>query len=361
MHGFGRRAKRVLETARADVAELIGALPEEIFFTGSGTESDNLAILGAARANSQHGNHIIVSAIEHKAILEPAKQLAEEGFEVTKLPVNRHGIVKASDLMRLMRDDTILVSIMYANNEIGTIEPIAELARAVKTRAGSGFKPIFHTDACQAAGSLTLDVDKLGVDLMSLNGSKIYGPKGIGVLYKRTNINLDPIVVGGSQENGLRAGTENVPAAVGFAKALQIVQQRRLAESIRLIKLRDYFITNLIQAVPQAILNGPPAKRLSNNVHVSIPNVEGESMLLMLDQFGIAASTGSACAATDLQPSHVLLAIGQSPEVAHGSLRFSLGNDTTKAEIDHVLMVFPGIVNTLTSISALTAHSYVNR
>ena len=355
MHESGRRAKAAIDGARAAVAEVLGCEPREVIFTGSGTESDNTALLGAARAARAHGTHVIISAVEHKAVLESAQQLKNEGFEVSIAPVDAYGTVNVEEVMRLVTDQTVLVSVMYANNEIGTVEPIQGLSVALRARrAGKAF-PLLHTDACQAAGFLPLKVAELGVDLMSLNGSKIYGPRGIGILYKKNGVTILPLIVGGEQEQHLRAGTESVPLIIGFAAALQKAERLRVAESARLTALRDYFTRELLTKIPRAVLNGHPTNRLPNNVHISMPYVEGESMLLMLDKHSIEASTGSACSAYDLQPSHVLLAIGQTPELAHGSIRFSLGRHTTKEELDYVLSVFPGIVERLTQLSALTA------
>ncbi len=355
MHTSGRRAGQALRRARADVASVINSLPSEVIFTSSGTESDNLALIGTARAYRSQGNHIVISSIEHKAVIEAAELLKKDGFYVSVVPVLHDGLVDIAQCVSLVNEKTILVSVMYANNEIGTIEPIKEIAAALKNFRGSRPFPLFHTDACQAAGALSLDVRELGVDLMTLNGAKIYGPKGTGILYKRSGVRIDPLIVGGEQEMNLRGGTENLPLIIGFAEALKKVDTKRTSESARLTILRDYFIKRLFHEVPGAILNGHPRERLPGNIHISIPHVEGESMLLMLDTYGIEVSTGSACSALDLKPSHVLLAIGQSSEFAHGSIRFSLGRETTKREIEDVMKVFPGIVENLRGISALTS------
>ncbi len=354
LHQSGRKARAVIEKMRRVVAEVLRSLPEEIIFTGSGTESNNLAILGVARKNRQFGNHIIISAIEHKSILESAELLLNEGLEVSVLPVDKYGLINVEECLNLIKKETILISVMYANNEIGTIEPIKKLADSLKKRRGLKSFPLLHTDACQAAGFLTLDVSWLDVDLMTLNGSKIYGPKGVGILYKKKNVSISPIIVGGNQENKMRAGTESVPLIVGFGEALCKADFLQKIESRRLTLLRDYFLQNLFAKIPNAVLNGHGENRLPNNINVSIPNIEGESILLMLDQLGIEVSTGSACSSNDLKPSHVLLAIGQSPELAHGSIRFSLGRCTTKENLDYVLEVFPKIVRRLNSMSALT-------
>ena len=355
MHASGRRAAQAIAEAKDTVARVLACAPEEIIFTGSGTESDNLALLGAARANRARGRHIIVSAIEHKAVLEAATQLEREGFEISIAPVLESGLLDLLEFKRLLRDDTILVSIMYANNEIGTIEPLATIAALIKKHRGQRQFPLLHTDACQAAGFLSLDVTLLGVDLMTLNGSKIYGPKGVGILYKKNGVLLEPVIVGGEQEQGLRAGTESVPLIVGCAAALLLADESKDAESARQKGLRDYFIDRMRATVPEARLNGHQEQRLPNNAHFSFPHIEGESILLMLDRLGVEASTGSACSARDLRPSHVLLALGQNAELAHGSIRFSLGRYTTRDELDYCLSILPDIVSRLNSLSALTA------
>lgn len=345
----GQQAKNALEQARLTVGNLLGANPEEIIFTSGGTESDNLALLGVARANKKKGKHIITSTIEHHAVLHTAQQLENEGFDVTYVPVESSGIVDPAKVKAAMRDDTILVSIMYANNEIGTIQPIAKIGRACKKRGIP-----FHTDACQATGALMLNVDRLHVDLMTINGSKMYGPKGVGVLYVRKNVDIDPIMYGGQQEKGMRPGTENVAGIIGLTKALELAEKDREKESSRLTKLRDYMIKELQKRIPKTELNGDPLNRLPNNVNISILEIEGEALLLRLDMKGINASSGSACTSGSLDPSHVILALGKTHLIAHGSIRFSLGKSTTKKEIDYVLDVLPGIVNDLRAISPLS-------
>ncbi len=351
LHASGRKSLRVIEKTRSVVANVLSCNPEEIIFTGSGTESDNLALLGVARANKDRGRHIIISAIEHKAVIKSARLLEREGFEISIAPVLESGIIDMEHLAKLLREDTILVSVMYANNEIGTIEPVLEISALIKKYSKGEQFPILHTDACQATGFLSLDVQKLGADLVTLNSSKAYGPRGVGVLYKRNNIRMDSIIVGGEQEMSLRAGTQNVPAIVGFAEALSLAEQMRTEESPRLKKLRDYFIDRVSAGVPGAHLNGHREKRLPGNIHFSFPNVEGESILLMLDNAGVEVSTGSACSARDLRPSHVLLALGRSAELAYGSIRFSLGRYTTHEELDYVLSILPSIINKLNSFS----------
>ncbi|MDE2144356.1 MAG: cysteine desulfurase [Patescibacteria group bacterium] len=359
LYKLGREARSAMEKARDEVAKILGAEPEEITFTGSGTESDNLAIIGTAKAYEFSGKHIIISSIEHSAVIEAADKLRKEGFEVTTIGVLKNGVIKLDELKKALRPDTTIVSIMYANNEIGTIQPIREIADIIKefrvkqNRSPLSGLPLFHSDACQAAGALPLNVNKLGVDLLTLNGGKIYGPKGVGCLYHRRSVRLDPYIVGGGQEKNIRSGTESVALIVGFAKALSLSAKNAMSENKRLKNLRDYFIKQLTSSIPKTTLNGHPAKRLPNNVNVSIFGIEGESMILALDSFGVYASTGSACAARSLLPSHVLLAIGLSPELAHGSLRFTLGRKTTKADIDRVMKILPDVVEELRKISPI--------
>lgn len=347
MHSYGLEAANALQKARLSVAKSINALPEEIIFTGSGTESINLAIKGIAFAYKDKGKHIITSKIEHHAVLHSCEYLEKhEGFEVTYLNVDRHGIIKLDELKKAIRPDTILISIMYANNEIGSIQPVKEIAAIAKTH-----NVFFHSDACQAAGYLDINVKNLGVDLMTINSSKIYGPKGVGMLFVRKGIKLVPLMHGGVQEFGLRAGTENVPGIIGFAKALELAQRERIKESKRVSALRDKLIKGILSSIPKTILNGHPSKRLPNNVNVSFVDVEGEAILLELNEKGICASAGSACTSLKLEPSHVILATGLPFEAAHGSIRFSLGKYTTKKDINFVLKVLPSIIERLRSIS----------
>jgi len=359
LHQFGRKAKLALEKARQQVADLIGAATDEIIFTGSGTESDNLAILGAAKAYKQKGQHLITSNIEHKAVLNPMKKLSQEGFEVDFLKVDYEGLLAVDQIQQAINNKTTLVSVIYASNEIGVIQPIAEIGKMIKEIRAKRKENaidvplIFHIDACQAAGYLSLDVNNLGVDLLTLNGSKIYGPKGVGVLYVRKGIMLEPIILGGDQEGGVRPGTENIPGTVGLGIALDIAQKIRQEESNREKSLRDYFIRRLIDEIPGVVLNGHATKRLPNNINISVLGIEGEAMLLWLDKYGIAASTGSACDSRHLEPSHVILALGKSHEYAHGSLRLTLGRKTTKREIDYFMNVFPKIVRQLRKISTI--------
>lgn len=358
----GRRAKEALDQARETIAQILRCRPEEITFTGGGTEAINLAIFGAARMYQEQGKHIITTKIEHHAVLHSVEALVKEGFEVTYLEVDEYGLVDPEAVRKALRPDTILVSIMYANNEIGTIEPIEEIGKVIKefrksqsvgqvSNVRGQMFPLFMTDACQAAGALDLEVDKLGVDLFAFNGSKIYGPKGVGALYARRGVRLKPLIYGGGQENNLRSGTENVPGIVGLAKALELAQKERQEENVRLAGLRDYFIGRLLTEIPKTVLNGHPVRRLPNNVNVSVLDIEGEGVILYLDAKGVYISTGSACTSTTLDPSHVILAIGQPYEYAHGSLRFTLGKRTTKEDLDYVMKVFPGVVEKLRKMS----------
>ncbi len=351
MHSVGLRAKEAVQNARSKVAKIIGAKAKEIVFTGSGTESINLAIKGVARTLKRggKGSHIITSKIEHHAVLDSCGYLEKnEGFKVTYLDVDRYGLVDLGELEKAIKSETILITIIYANNEIGTIEPIKEIAKIAKRH-----NILFHTDACQAGCTQDMNVKNLGADLMTLNGSKIYGPKGVGILYLKTGTPIEPILHGGGQEGGLRSGTENVTGIVGFSKALEICQKNREREAKRLAELRDYFIKEILNSIPETILNGHPKKRLPNNVNISVLNVEGESILLKLNELGVYASSGSACTSKSLDPSHVIIALGMPYEVAHGSLRFSLGKKTTKSDIDFVLSALPKIVRDLRKISPI--------
>lgn len=353
-HTSGKSAKDAIQAARKKIAGILHVGSDEILFTSGGTESDNLAVLGVARANVAHGKHLIVSAIEHHAVLEAAMFLEKkEGFSVTYLKPDRDGIITPDQVFEALRPDTTLVSIMYANNEIGTIEPISEIGNVIqkyRSERKNAF-PVFHTDACQAAGYSDVNVEKLHVDLLTLNGSKIYGPKGIGLLYLHRGLKIQPLQFGGAQERGLRPGTENVACIVGLAEAFEIVQMEKEKESARLSELRDFFIKELLACLPKIRLNGHATQRIPNNVNISVMDVEGEALLLYLDAAGIYASTGSACASASLDPSHVILALGLPYEVAHGSLRFSLGRETTKKDIKYVLKVIPALVEKLRSIS----------
>lgn len=352
-HAAGLAAKKAVDAARKSIATLLNAHADEIVFCSGGTESDNLAILGLIRANKAKVKHVITSAIEHPAVLEPLTHLRDAGeIELTILSVDKFGMIDVRELEKALRAETILVSIMYANNEIGTIEPIADLGRALLKwrKAHNTPFPYFHTDACQAAGALDLDVERLHVDLMTLNGSKIYGPKGVGLLFVRRGVELAPQVYGGGQERGVRSGTENVPGIVGLAAALEIAQAEKEKENARLSKLRDKLIAGLLK-IPKTRLNGHPTERLPNNVNISFLDAEGEAAVLYLDAQGIYCSTGSACASGSLDPSHVILAIGLRYEAAHGSLRFTLGHATKPSDIDYVLKVVPDVMAKLRHMS----------
>ncbi|MBL7126252.1 MAG: cysteine desulfurase NifS [Dehalococcoidales bacterium] len=348
IYACGQDAKEAIEGARASVAALIGAHEDEIVFTSGGTEADNAALKGVAYANSGRGNHIITSAIEHHAILETGHYLETQGFEVTILPVDKYGMVDPDDVRRAITDKTIIVSIMNANNEIGTIQPIAEIARV--TRDAGVY---LHTDAVQTVGRIPFSVDGLGVDLLSMSAHKLYGPKGVGVLYVRKGTKLVSFMHGGEQESGRRASTHNVPGIVGLGKAAQIAQREMDEEAERVTRLRDKLINGILENLDHARLNGHPRVRLPNNVNVSISYAEGEAMCLNLDREGICCSTGSACSSAATEPSHVLLALGLDPLQAHSSLRFSLGKWTTEEEIDRVLDVLPRIVGKLRAMSPL--------
>ena len=347
LYSKGREAMTAVESARKMVADFFSCLPKEVVFEGSGTESDNHAIIGTALANQARGKHIITTAIEHHAVLHACEFLESQGFTVTYLPVDKSGLVTPKQVVDAVRPDTILVSIMYANNEIGTIEPIAEIAEKLREKNP---QIIFHTDACQAAGFFDLNVQKLGVDLLTVNGSKVYGPKGTGALYIRNGVAVANLIHGGAQENSRRAGTENVAGIVGLATALTIAKKEGAKESVRLIKMRDQLIKGLLK-MPKVILNGHPFKRLPNNVNVTIADLEGEGLLLYLDSLGISASTGSACTSASLDPSHVITAIGLPYEMAHGSIRFSFGRCNKPSDVSYLLKALPPIIKKLRAMS----------
>ena len=348
VHSFGREAKKAMEKARAQVAAAIGAKKEEIYFTAGGSEADNWAIKGAAHALRRKGLHIITTSIEHHAVLHTCQALEKEGFEVTYLPVDEYGLVTPEQVEAAIRPDTILVSVMAANNEIGTIEPIAEIGAVCRAH-----KVLFHTDAVQAVGHMPLDVAAMQIDMLSLSGHKFYAPKGVGALYIRTGVRIENLIEGGAQERNRRAGTENVPAIVGMGTAIELITAEMAEENARISGLRDRLIAGILDAIPESRLNGHPTKRLPGNVNVSIRYIEGEALLLSLDMAGIAASSGSACTSGSLDPSHVLLAIGLPHEIAHGSLRLTIGRDNTQAEIDRVLEELPKIVSRLRAMSPL--------
>lgn len=358
LYRLGQASKRALNQARQIVADTLVCQPEEIFFSGGGTESINLAIRGLMTAIKLPGqtNHLITSTIEHHAVLHTADRLKRQGYQVSLVPVDDQGLVLLPVLQAAIQDNTTLVSIMMANNEIGTIEPIQEIGvyldKLNQERAEKKLPKIyFHTDACQAAGALDLNVNKLHVDLLSLNGSKIYGPKGVGVLYIRRGTPLLPIIDGGGQENNLRSGTENVPGIVGLGRALELVNKNKEKENARLIELRDWLINEIITKIPKTRLNGHPTKRLPNNVNISILDIEGEAMLLYLDEIDVQASTGSACTSTTLEPSHVIRALGCPYEVAHGSMRFTLGKSTSRDDLKYLMQHLPKIVEHLRQAS----------
>lgn len=344
-HDLGLEAKNDVDDARTRIARIIGCKAEEIIFTSGGTESINMAIKGIAGKKGR--GHIITSKIEHHAVLHVCQYLEKKGFDVSYLDVDKHGIINPENVKKAVRDDTFLISIMYANNEIGTIQDIREITKIARE---SGI--LVHSDACQATGYLDININNLGLDMMTLNGSKIYGPKGIGVLVKKKSVEIEPLIHGGGQENDLRSGTENVPGIIGFAKALELVVENRDKEAKRLTILRDYLISELLK-IKKTRLNGHDEKRLPNNVNISFMDIEGEAILLYLNEKGICASTGSACASKSLDPSHVLIATGLPYEASHGSIRFTLGKDTTKNDLNYLIKVIPNIVNVLRKISPL--------
>lgn len=347
LHIFGREAKEVMERSRKKVAELIGASPEEIIFTSGGTESDNLAIKGIALKSRKKGNHIITSKIEHPAVLETCRYLEKIGFSVSYVPVDKDGIVSPDDIRKEITDRTVLISIMHANNEIGTVQPIEEIGKIAHEEG-----IVFHTDAVQSAGKIPVDVKKMNADLLSMSAHKIYGPKGVGALYVRKGIQIEPLIHGGGHEHGVRSSTENIPGIVGLGKACELAKQRLEEDSNRLRIMRDRIIKEVL-GIEESHLNGHPEKRLPHNAHFRFTGIEGESLLLKLDEKGIACSTGSACSSKKLEPSHVLLAIGLNPVEAHGSLRVTPGRENTDQEINYFLEVLPEIIENLRAISPL--------
>ena len=353
IHQTGREAAKAIAESRRQVAAAIGAKPEEIYFTAGGSESDNWAIKGTAFARKAKGNHIITTQIEHHAVLHTCEWLQKQGFEVTYLPVDEGGLVSPADVEKAITDKTILITIMAANNEIGTIEPIAEIGKIARAH-----NIPFHTDAVQALGAIPVNVNDWQVDMLSLSGHKFHGPKGIGALYVRKGMRLDTLLQGGAQERGLRAGTENLAGIVGLGKAITLAVENLPEKAAKLSKLRDRLMDGILQKIPDVRANGSREHRLPGNVNVSVKYIEGEALLLRLDLAGIAASSGSACTSGSLDPSHVLLAIGLPHEIAHGSLRLSLSEGSTQEEVDEVLRVLPDIVETLRYMSPLfaTAH-----
>lgn len=343
MHSLGLEAARALNSSRKKIAQILSCKPEEIIFTGTGTESINLAIKGLADRKKK--GHIISTKIEHHAVLDTLEYLEEQGFQITCVDVEPNGIVNTKKIEQAVRKDTFLITVMYANNEIGTVQPIKEIAKIAKAR-----DIVFHTDACQAANSETLNINTLGADMMSLNSSKVYGPKGVGCLYKKSGVRINPLIHGGGQEFSLRSGTENIPLIVGFAKALELADKNKETYKKNLANLRDCLIENLLK-IPDTMLNGDKDKRLPNNANITFLNIEGEAILLMLDKEGICASSGSACTSSSLDPSHVILALGRPYEAAHGSIRFTLSKYTTKKDIDKVIKIMPKIVSDLRKMS----------
>jgi len=349
IHGFGRAARVAVNDARALVAGLLGAASiEEIIFTAGGTEADNLAIKGAAHALKSKGNHIITSAIEHQAVLNTCKFLEKEGYKVSYIGVDEYGIIKLDELKEAITDKTILITVMHANNEVGTIEPIEEIGKMAKERG-----IYFHTDAVQTVGKLPIDLKKMNIDLLSMSGHKLYGPKGIGALYIRKGTKITPQMLGGHHEMGKRAGTENVPGIVGLGKACEIAGKELEAEGEKLTGLRDYFYKGMTAKMEDVRLNGHPEKRLPNTLNVGFKYLEGESIILNLDMEGVGVSTGSACTSGSLEPSHVLNAMGVDAAEIQGSVRFSLGRDNTKEDVDYALSVLPPIIKRLRDMSPL--------
>ncbi|NLD38916.1 MAG: cysteine desulfurase NifS [Desulfatiglans sp.] len=346
LHTFGQDARYPVESAREKIASAIGATPDEIVFTSGGTESNNFAVKGIANARQDKGRHIITSAIEHHAILEPCHFLEKNGFEVTYLPVDSKGLVDPDDVLKAIKNETILISVMHANNEIGTIQPIKEIGAIARERG-----ILFHSDVVQTLGRMPINVDDLNLDLVSASGHKIYGPKGVGFIYIRKGTRVTPFMHGGEQERGRRASTHNVPGIIGIGKAAELAMIDLHSETERITALRDKMISGILANIEDCRLNGHPEKRLFNNIHVSIDYIEGESLLLYLDMEGIACSTGSACSSASLEPSHVLTAIGVSPDTAYGALRFTLGRLATEEDVNFVIDTLPGIVKKLRDMS----------
>ena len=348
IYALGQESRKAIETAREQVAKALRANSNEIFFTSGGSESDNWVIKGIAFANQDRGKHIITTNMEHHAVLHTCKYLEKYGFEITYLPVRQNGIIDIKDLKKAIRKDTILVSVMYANNEIGTVQPIEEIGKITKEKG-----IYFHTDAVQAIGNIPIDVKKSNIDLLSISGHKFNAPKGVGALYIRKGTKILNMIHGGGQEKNMRAGTENVASIVGMGKAIDLATENIEKKNRYIKELREYLIDNILKNIPDTILNGDREKRLAGNINLCFKYIEGESILLMLDSLGICASSGSACTSGSLEPSHVLLALGLPHEIAHGSLRLTLSKENTKDEIDYVLSVLPDIVKKLRSMSPL--------
>lgn len=348
IYKIAQKNKNAVEKGREQVANAIGATPNEIYFTAGGSEADNWAIKGIAESYAKKGKHIVTSCIEHHAVLHTCEYLETKGYEVTYLPVDEYGMISLEDLRNAIREDTILITIMFANNEIGTIQPIAEIGQIAHEHG-----IIFHTDAVQAVGHVEIDVKAMNIDMLSMSGHKFYGPKGIGALYIKKGIKLNPLIHGGAQERRRRAGTENVPGIVGIGLAAELASKELATEMPRLTALRDKLIKEILEKVPYARLNGHPTKRLPGNVNISFEFIEGEGILLLLDYKGICASSGSACTSGSLDPSHVLLAIGLPHEKAHGSVRLSMGHFTTEEQVDYVIKELPPIIERLRQMSPL--------
>ncbi len=350
LHTLGQEAKRALEEARGRIAELINAEKKEnIIFTSGATESNNMAIKGVANRNKDRGTRVITSSVEHMSVVNPIKSLTTKGFEAIFVPVDRYGFVLLDRLEKELTDKTILVSIVYANSEIGTIEPIKEISKIVHSK-----NAYLHVDATPACGQVPIDVKNEGIDLLTISSNDMYGPKGVGALYIKDGVRLEPLLHGGGQERGLRSGTENLPGIVGFGKAAEIAKKEMQTSSPRLEKLRERLIEGLLKPIPYSFLNGHPTRRLPDNASVRYDFIEGESMLLSLDIEGVFTSSGSACTSKTLEPSHVLLALGLKHEEAHGSLMFTLGKENTEEEVDYVISLMPGIVKRLRAMSPLT-------
>jgi cysteine desulfurase len=352
-HSEGFKALKAINKARTQVADLIGAEPSEVFFTASATEATNLALIGGAQRFKQKGNRIVTSAIEHISTINVAKDLVRQGFEYEMCPVDKYGTIYLDKLEELVKEKTLIVSVMAGNGEMGTIEPIQEAA-AIAHKKGA----IFHTDATAALGRIPINVTELGIDMMTMSSNDIYGPKGVGAIYVKKTIRIRPVIIGGGQEQGLRSGTENTPGIIGFGKAAEIAKQELNPEAKRLTELRDYLIKGLTSIIPESYLNGHPTARLPNNANIRFSYIEGEALILSLDNEGIQVSTGSACAAKTLEPSHCLLATGLKPEDAHGSLVFTLGKGNNKEQVDYIFEKLPGIVKRLRAMSPITPKEF---
>ncbi|WP_455364605.1 cysteine desulfurase family protein [[Eubacterium] cellulosolvens] len=348
LHSYGQKSKKLIDDARSKVASLVNAQTHEIFFTSGGTESNNFALIGTAIRNKNKGNHIIISAIEHISIINICKFLIKEGFKVSTIPVDETGIVDIEKIKEAITPQTLIVSIMHANGEIGTIQPIKEISEIIKS------KIYFHVDATASAGKIPLDVDPLNINLLTLSSNDLYGPQGVGALYIKDGTSVNPILIGGGQENGLRSGTENLAGIVGMGEAAHISQMELQKNHQRMTQLRDHFISKILERIPESYLNGHPTQRLPDNANIRFRFIEGESILLTLDRRGIAVSSGSACTSKTLAASHVLTAIGLPPEEAHGSVLFSIGRTTNQEEIDYAISELPQIIQSLRKLSPLT-------